>query len=146
MRTIAAFKGEFRWLSNFWPVTITCEDGITYPSSEHAYMASKTLDMATRREVSMLKTAGDAKRFGREIKLRPDWEEVKKNEMLTVLRLKFQDPLLKIKLINTGDAILIEGNTWGDTYWGVCNGQGMNVLGELLMQIREELKATSNSN
>jgi ribA/ribD-fused uncharacterized protein len=140
MRTIAAFNGEFRWLSNFWPVSITCADGITYPSSEHAYMASKTLDMNIRREVATLKTAGDAKRFGRKIKLRADWEEVKRNEMLLVLRLKFQDPLLRIKLINTGDARLIEGNTWGDTYWGVCNGQGQNVLGQLLMLVRSELK------
>lgn len=140
MRTIAAFNGEFRWLSNFWPVSITCADGITYPSSEHAYMASKTLDINIRREVATLKTAGDAKRFGRKIKLRADWEEVKRNEMLSVLRLKFQDPLLRIKLINTGDARLIEGNTWGDTYWGVCKGQGQNVLGQLLMLVRDELK------
>lgn len=140
MRTIAAFNGEFRWLSNFWPVSITCTDGITYPSSEHAYMASKTLDMSIRREVATLKTPGDAKRFGRKIKLRADWEEVKRNEMLSVLRLKFRDPSLRIKLINTGDAQLIEGNTWGDTYWGVCNGQGQNVLGQLLMLVRSELK------
>lgn len=141
MRTIAAFNGEFRWLSNFWPVSITCADGITYPSSEHAYMASKTLDMGIRREVATLKTAGDAKRFGRKIKLRADWEEVKRNEMLSVLRLKFRDPLLRIKLINTGDARLVEGNTWGDTYWGVCNGQGQNVLGQLLMLVRDEIRA-----
>jgi len=140
MRTIAAFNGEFRWLSNFWPVSITLADGITYPSSEHAYMASKTLDMSVRREVATLKTAGDAKRFGRKIKLRADWEEVKRNEMLSVLRLKFKDPLLRIKLINTGDARLIEGNTWGDTYWGVCNGQGQNVLGQLLMLVRDEIR------
>lgn len=140
MRTIAAFNGEFRWLSNFWPVSITRSDGITYPSSEPAYMASKTLDMAIRREVATLKTAGDAKRFGRKIKLRADWEEVKRNEMLSVLRLKFRDPLLRIKLINTGDARLIEGNTWGDTYWGVCNGQGQNVLGQLLMLVRDEIR------
>jgi len=140
MRTIAAFNGEFRWLSNFWPVSITRADGITYPSSEHAYMASKTLDMSIRREVATLKTAGDAKRFGRKIKLRADWEDVKRNEMLSVLRLKFQDPLLRIKLINTGDARLIEGNTWGDTYWGVCNGQGQNVLGQLLMLVRDEIR------
>ena len=140
MRTIATFNGEFRWLSNFWPVSITHADGITYPSSEHAYMASKTLDMSIRREVATLKTAGDAKRFGRKIKLRADWEEVKRNEMLSVLRLKFQDPLLRIKLINTGDARLIEGNTWGDTYWGVCNGQGQNVLGQLLMLVRDEIR------
>lgn len=140
MRTIAAFNGEFRWLSNFWPVFITCADGITYPSSEHAYMASKTLDMGIRREVATLKTAGDAKRFGRKIKLRADWEQVKRNEMLSVLRLKFQDPLLRIKLINTGDARLVECNTWGDTYWGVCNGQGQNVLGQLLMLVRDEIR------
>lgn len=140
MRTIAAFNGEFRWLSNFWPVSLTCADGITYPSSEHAYMASKTLDTDIRRQVAALKTAGDAKRFGRKIKLRPDWEEVKRNEMLSVLRLKFKDPLLRIKLINTGDARLIEGNTWGDTYWGVCNGQGQNVLGQLLMLVRDEIR------
>jgi ribA/ribD-fused uncharacterized protein len=139
MKIIGAFNGEFRWLSNFWPVSITCADGITYPSSEHAYMAAKTVDLSIRREIAALKTPGDAKRFSRKIKLRADWETVKRGEMLAVLRLKFQDPLLRMKLIGTGDAHLIEGNTWGDTYWGVCNGQGQNVLGQLLMQVRSEI-------
>ena len=61
--------------------------------------------------------------------------------MEDICRAKFtQNEELKKKLIDTGDATLIEGNTWNDTFWGVCNGVGENNLGKILMKIREELK------
>ena len=47
---------------------------------------------------------------------------------------------LKTNLLKTGDAMLIEGNTWGDRIWGQVNGVGENNLGKILMRIREELK------
>lgn len=115
-------------------------DGINYPSAEHAYVAAKTVDLELRRTIANLPTAGDAKRFGRDIHLRSDWEQVKGAEMLSILRIKFTDPVLREKMINIGHAHLIEGNTWGDTYWGVCNGQGQNMLGKLLMQVRDEIR------
>ncbi len=61
--------------------------------------------------------------------------------MLDLLRIKFTIPTLRERLLATGDQTLIEGNTWGDTYWGVCRGVGLNNLGTLLMQVREECRA-----
>lgn len=86
-------------------------------------------------------TPGQAKREGNSkgILLRPDWEQVKLKIMEQLLRIKFQDPVLREALLKTYPQKLIEGNTWGDTFWGQCNGIGKNHLGKLLMQIRKEL-------
>lgn len=83
----------------------------------------------------------EAKRLGRRVKLRDDWEEVKELVMYEICYHKFnQNPDIKRMLLNTGDAELIEGNTWGDCIWGVCNGVGNNLLGKILMRVRNELK------
>lgn len=84
--------------------------------------------------------AGVAKRRGRKLTIRSDWNKVKDDVMLELLRLKFAIPDLRDKLLATENATLIEGNTWGDTYWGVCRGIGDNTLGVLLMQVRSEIK------
>ena len=85
-------------------------------------------------------SGGQAKRLGKRVELRPDWEDVKIDIMRQVLKSKFtQNPELKAKLIATGDAELIEGNNWNDRFWGVCNGKGQNHLGRLLMELRAEL-------
>lgn len=139
MNAITEFSGEYRWLSNFWPVKITRNDGITYPSAEHAYVAAKVLDLPTRRALAAIGTAGQVKRAGRALDLRGDWDRVKEIEMLSILRLKFSNQGLAERLRATGSIELIEGNTWGDTYWGVCRGIGRNVLGKLLMQVRSEI-------
>ena len=101
----------------------------------------KTLDNEKRKEIADADTPGQAKRMGRTVQLRPDWEESKYKIMKEGLLLKFltHKDLAK-KLIETEDAWLIEGNWWGDTYWGVCNGVGHNMLGNLLMEIREKLR------
>ncbi len=89
----------------------------------------------------MLPNPGSSKRAGRKIKLRSDWEEIKDGVMKLALILKFsQHPKLGIKLLATEDAYLIEGNDWGDKYWGQVDGEGKNRLGELLMEVREFLK------
>ena len=87
----------------------------------------------------MAETPGLAKKLGRKATIRPDWEKIKLPIMEYLLRQKFGDKTLKALLIGTGDAELVEGNMWGDTYWGVCKGKGENHLGKLLMKIREEL-------
>lgn len=137
---IDKFRGKYEFLSNFYPCQIT-HDGFKYPSTEHAYQASKTLDFKVRKVIAGLDTPGKAKRYGRHALLRDDWESVKDSVMREVLSIKFlsHSDLAK-KLVLTGDEELIEGNTWGDTYWGVCNGIGENVLGNLLMEIREVLR------
>ncbi|MFT0803343.1 NADAR family protein [Bacillus swezeyi] len=86
-----------------------------------------------------------AKRKGRRVKLRPDWEEVKETFMYEIVKAKFeQNDQLKNRLLQTGESTLIEGNTWGDRVWGVCNGIGENKLGKILMRVRNELKEVSH--
>jgi len=134
------FRGQYRWLSNFHECDILHE-GIHYPSTEHAYQAAKSLDTKVRNHVAALPFPRDAKRFSRSMILRPDWEEIKYQVMLDVTRYKYNaHSELREKLIATGDQPLIEGNTWGDTYWGVCNGIGQNNLGKILMQVRKEVR------
>ena len=140
MNKISDFRGEYRWLSNFHLVEVEL-DGLRFPSTEHAYQAAKTLDIAERRVIQALPTCGQAKRAGQRLRLRDDWEQVKIPIMLDLQRQKYAVLYLREKLLATGDAELVEGNTWGDRFWGVCGGTGLNWLGRLLMQVREEIKA-----
>lgn len=135
---IDSFTGEHRFLSNFWPAEVEL-DGIIFPSVEHAYVAAKTLDPEVRAEIRLVNTAGQVKRFGRKLVLRPDWDEVKLSVMEDLVRQKFQHPELAKLLLATGDEELVEGNTWGDTFWGECFGSGANHLGKILMKVRDEL-------
>lgn len=135
---IDRFTGTFRFLSNFWPAPVIF-DGIEYPTVEHAYQAAKTERIDQRVRIEHAQTPGQAKRLGRKVDLRPDWEEIKEAVMLTLLRQKFlKGTRLAQWLDETADHELVEGNTWGDVYWGVCDGVGQNKLGKMLMQIREE--------
>jgi ribA/ribD-fused uncharacterized protein len=133
---IDKFDGtEYAFLSNFYSSPIQYE-GIVYPTVEHMFQALKALDVETRKKIANAATPGQAKRLGRSVALRKDWEEVKVDVMRTALQLKFSNPALRAKLIATGDAELIEGNTWNDRFWGVCRGTGKNMLGLLLMELR----------
>lgn len=131
------FSGEYAFLSNFFPHGIKY-DGLEYPTSEHAFQAAKTLDIGERRKIAAAGTPAMAKRMGRKVKLRPGWEGIKVEEMRKILRLKFADPDLYNRLCQTGHEPLVEGNYWGDTFWGVCGGKGKNWLGKLLMEIRDD--------
>lgn len=143
MEKVAEFKDEYRWLSNFWPCKVYYE-GINYPSVEHAYQAAKTLDVDVRRFISSLATPGEAKRAGKTIELRDDWNLIKLPIMLNLVRLKFKDPQLKERLLATGDMVLEEGNMWGDRFWGIDlrSGRGENNLGEILMIVRDEIRSS----
>jgi ribA/ribD-fused uncharacterized protein len=140
MQIITEFTGQFRFLSNFYlsPVHIS---PYTFPSAEHAFQAMKTLDPAACERIQAVKTPAEAKRLGRLVTKRPDWDAwYRVYAMHTVLSEKFTPSTsLADQLLDTGDAILQEGNNWGDTYWGVCNGKGQNMLGVLLMCVRENL-------
>lgn len=136
---IRGFSGPFRFMSNFVPCTVEFE-GIVFPSTEHAYVAAKTLDIEKRKEIALVATAGQVKRVGRKMKLRPDWEEVKVDVMRDLLIQKFAQEPFRTQLLATGDAYLEETNTWGDVVWGVCEGVGENKLGWLLMEIRAMLE------
>lgn len=136
--TINSFSGDYRFLSNFWPCKVVF-DGVTYPSVEHAYVAAKTPDPILRMQIASIETAGQVKKFGRKLELRPDWDSVKVGIMRDLIRQKFKDAELAALLVATGDALLVEGNWWGDTFWGVCKGVGDNWLGRILMEVRSEI-------
>lgn len=140
-KVINSFSGDFSFLSNFYDAKVFFE-GLNYPTVEHAFQAAKSLDPVERRNIKEARTAGLAKRLGRKVNLRKDWDFVKVDVMLQLLRLKFKNPILKQKLIDTEGFDLEEGNNWGDMFWGVCSktGVGKNWLGKLLMQVREEVK------
>lgn len=135
---ISKFKGEYEFLSNMYPTLFYIDEQI-YPSAEHAFQAMKCLNRDDQIAMSLCRSSEEAKKAGRLVHLRPDWEEVKVDMMYKVLRAKFQDPELAQKLRDTGDEELIEGNTWKDTFWGVYNGVGQNMLGKLLMELRKEI-------
>lgn len=136
---INSFKGSYRYLSNFSESPVIL-DGVTYPTVEHAFQAAKTFDPLNRLLICSLVSATEAKTAGRMVALREDWDEIRLQVMEDLLRQKFAEPVLQAKLVGTGPHELVEGNTWGDTYWGVCNGKGENHLGKLLMKIRADLE------
>jgi ribA/ribD-fused uncharacterized protein len=135
------FRGKFSFLSNFHPAP-TVWDGITYPTSEHAYQAAKTYRMEDRQEILRAATPAEAKRLGLYVNLRVDWtDEVKTHVMFMVVLTKFLgNPLLRNDLLATQDLPLIEGNTWGDTFWGQVSGEGQNRLGKILGTTRSILR------
>lgn len=142
---IDCFDGHWAFLSNFYWHEIEFE-GIKYPTNEHFFQAMKTLDEDERLEISRCLTPGRAKRMGRRVALRPDWESVKEDVMFEALCLKFADEQLADWLLETGDSILVEGTTWHDNEWGNCSCpkcahiEGKNKLGKLLMKVRDMIK------
>ena len=146
MESITKFQGDFRFLSNFYPVEIKYEN-LKYPSVEHAYQATKSLNPDVKLEISNLKKPGEAKKAGSNIKDRSNWKEINIQIMTDLLYIKFSQDPLKMMLLNTGDSYLIEGNWWHDNFWGICEceicGKGnirKNNLGKILMLVREKIK------
>ena len=139
-KTIKRFSGQYAFLSNFYECHVKYE-GLEYRNSEAAFQANKTLDPEKRKAFTDLDGAA-SKKAGRKLKLRADWNDVKDDVMYQVCRAKFeQNPALLQQLKDTGDAELIEGTMWHDSYWGVdlTTGKGENHLGVILMKIRTEL-------
>lgn len=142
MTAIDSFSGQYRFLSNFFPSPIIIK-GNEYATVEHAYQAAKLPNPEHQEAVRLAPTPAQAKKLGRSCLKRPGWDEMKDGVMLDLLRLKFKTATLAALLLMTGNAQLVEGNTWHDHYWGVCNGRGKNRLGELLMQVRSEIHQES---
>lgn len=142
LMVITAFKGAYGFLSNFYPAKIVTDwdPEPIYPTAEHAFQAQKTWNLRERRIIAGAGSPGEARRLGRSVSLQGSWEQTRKRIMLETLLRKFtQNPELRQWLIATGDTELQEGNTWGDRYWGMVDGQGENWLGRLLMMVREVL-------
>lgn len=147
---IDKFQGRWRFLSNFYPCEIEYQ-GIKYPSVEHYYVAMKVNDEQLingryytpadfREMISKVELPAVAKKIGQLVKLRRDWDDKKIEFMNWAIREKFKSKELSEMLLSTGDMELIEGNSWNDTFWGVCNGKGKNHLGKILMEVRNELR------
>jgi len=136
---IAGFFKEYRFLSNFY-YSPQYSGGYRWPTNEHYYQFCKAYQgLDYWRNEILNADVSMAKRIGRQIPLRPDWDEVKDDVMMTGLWAKFRNPHLQHLLIKTDPLFLVEENYWGDTYWGRYKGVGLNRLGEMLMQIRDTL-------
>lgn len=137
---ISEFRGKYYFLSNFYACDLLWE-GQVWKTTEHVFQAMKTDSKSDREIIRKAPSPGVAKRLGRKVQLREDWEEEKDEVMYQIVLQKFkQNKDLRKALIATGDALLIEGNTWGDFYWGMCRGEGQNKLGHILMRVRKEVK------
>lgn len=145
--SITEFKGKNRFLSNFYLSNIHYQ-GVDWLSVEHAYQAAKTHKGEEKVHIMLAPSCVAAKRLGKKVTLRMDWDSIKLSVMEEILRIKFSDPELRDKLMRTAPQQLIEGNWWGDRYWGACWNDsrdaapglwvGENHLGKLLMKIRDE--------
>jgi len=140
---IDSFRGDFGFLSNFYEASIWI-GGDRYPSIEHAYQAAKSDDAVTKKMIREAARPGIAKKLGQACPLPPDWDTKKVTVMRELVREKFKNPLLRSLLLATADAELVEGNNWGDKFWGVCRGSGHNWLGKILMEVREECRTEEN--
>lgn len=144
---IDEFRGDYWALSNFSRFPVVYEE-IVYPTAEHAFAAAKTLDLIARKRIAMALTPGDAKRIGRGVVLRNGWDQYHRYEaMHEILHIKFgyKHSTPGSVLLSTGSELLVEGNTWHDNTWGDCRcgrpacvPTGNNLLGWMLMRIREE--------
>lgn len=141
MKVIDSFRGQYEFLSNFSPYGFCDNEGKYYKTVEHFFQSQKTLNPEEREKIRKAKSPKQAKALGRKIKLRKDWIDIRDRIMYTGLKLKFhQNPEIIEKLLRTEDYMLVEGNSWGDTYWGVCKGKGENRLGKLLMLLRYDYR------
>lgn len=148
MDQIDRFVGRWGFLSNFHLSPLAYE-GIVYRTGEHAFNAGKTLSPVLRRRIARTRTPKAAKKLGRRLDLRPGWDNIARYDVMwDVLWAKFaHKPGRAAALLSTGDALLIEGNTWHDNHWGCCvcprekcAAPGQNHLGRMLMELRDELR------
>lgn len=139
MNDITEFRGEFSWLSNFFPIKIEYDE-IVYPSVENAYQAGKLINRKDR-EMFINITPGQAKKLWRNYPTYNLTEEFRLNLMYQLLSIKFNQEPFKSLLIATDNCNIIEKNYWGDMFFGYClkTNQGKNHLGQMIMNIREKL-------
>lgn len=136
MKTIDNFRtSEFEFLANYYRSNVLF-DGDVYPTVEHAFQAAKTDSKYDRQTIKNTYSSRAAKRFGRSISIRSDWDDVRVSVMKKLLESKFANSKLRELLLSTCDAELVSG---GDDFWGKRDGTGDNHLGKLLMKIRSDI-------
>ena len=139
---IMSFRGEYSFLSNFYEGKVFTYKGLKFNNTEAPFHAEKCWSRA--KEFEMVRPL-QSKRLGRRVLMRKDWEQIKDRVMYDVCYAKFtQDPVLKAKLLATGNRELVEGNTHGDRCWGMTCSNGVwigeNRLGKVLMKLRDDLR------
>ena len=139
---IMSFRGEYSFLSNFYEGKVFTYKGLKFNNTEAPFHAEKCWSRA--KEFEMIRPL-QSKRLGRRVLMRKDWDQIKDRVMYDVCYAKFtQDPVLKAKLLATGNRELVEGNTHGDRCWGMTCSNGVwigeNRLGKVLMKLREDLR------
>lgn len=132
------FRGKYGWLSNMYECEIVV-GGDRYWSVEAAFQSCKCKNAADRKLFIENRNPVECKKLGRKVEMRDDWEKVKVNVMCWLLYAKFSNAELKHKLLSIDDELLVEENDWGDRYWGVCNGNGLNMLGKCLKKVKHRL-------
>jgi hypothetical protein len=160
------FKGEKRYLSNMFQCAIKMDSSLAskypylvfddkvYRSSEHLYQALKSESIAYRDKIRYTIAPHMTKKISKQLltpseiteyfEFRKDWDDIRVEVMQLCLELKFtQHPKLAQKLLDTGDELIEERNYWNDTFWGTCKGTGKNMLGQLLMAVRDQLKVSN---
>ena len=147
--SIKGFFNEHRFMSNFWPSEVEYA-GVTYATVEHAFQAAKFDDLDYREIIRQASTPGKSKAFGRtrDYPLRDGWSEGLAIQVMSELVAKkfTKDEDLKKRLLDTGDAVLVETNSWGDDIWGDSTTTiepGKNQLGIILMTVRSALRAAN---
>lgn len=137
---ISNFENDYSFLSNYFESTFVFQ-GLYYKSVEHAYQSMKAISHKDAEMIRLSETPDHAKKLSRIIKKKSNWDLIKRPLMKKIVKQKFlHNPILLSNLLDTFPQELIEGNWWGDTYWGLCNGVGQNQLGKILMELRDELK------
>lgn len=143
MEDIKSFSGEHRFLSNFWPSEFNLYD-VRWPCAENCYQWMKFDKDPELLDQFLQASPGRSKRLSRELEkdIRKDWLNVRVDVMTKIQYEKYtQNPHLAHMLVETGSVSIVEGNTWNDTFWGVnlSTGKGKNMLGKILMDLRNEL-------
>jgi ribA/ribD-fused uncharacterized protein len=146
VNAIASFTGTHAYLSNFYLRQVKV-GLVTFPSNEAAFQAAKykamtdTSDAGRKKYIMSIANSSSpnqSKYLGKSVRIDLDkWEVIKIACMREVVKAKFdQHADLKLQLLETGASMLVEGNTWGDKFWGRCEGKGLNILGVILMELR----------
>lgn len=138
---VIKFKKEdpvFGFLSNFAPHGFWANN-LYWPSVEHFYQAMKTTREGLRKKFAELPHPAEAKKLGRRVPLRGDWENIKMDVMKWALERKFKNQTIKKALLATNGHELVENSPW-DSFWGNGrDGKGKNMLGKLLMDLRDQI-------
>lgn len=143
------FRGEYAFLSNFFYGPFRCSfkllpllPNYMFPTVEHYFQATKSSTVEGFEKILKAGTPGSAKHMGRRVDMIPNWDQWKEQVMLEGVWAKFtQNPSLQQQLLSTIGHELVEGNYWGDKYWGIClrTNEGQNRLGVILMHVRNML-------